>query len=173
MMSWDYMEQSGKDGKVIEAGEGRNETLIGIDQENKLVSAIAVKRKGADPHATEAVGKKIANSGFNRFIMKSHREPAIRKWMEAGKNERAEEIDIDKQTEVIPETSPVAESKANGEVERYVQAVQGQVRTLKMSLETRCKMKFEGGHDVIPWLIMCAAMLLNICRRRSRWTHCI
>ena len=57
----------------------------------------------------------------------------------------------------------MAESRANGEVERYVQTVQGQVRTLRMSLETPYKMKIEEGHNVLPWLIMCAAMLLNIC----------
>ena len=57
--------------------------------------------------------------------------------LEAVKNERAEEIDLDKEVEMLPEKSPVAESRANGEVERYVQTVQGQVRTLKMALETR------------------------------------
>ena len=64
---------------------------------------------------------------------------------------------------MILEKSPVAESRANGEVERYVQTVQSQVRTLKMSLETPYEVKIEEGHNVLPWLIMCAAMLLNIC----------
>ena len=97
------------------------------------------------------------------MIIKSDQEPAIRKLLEAVKNERAEEINIEKKVEIVPEKSPVAESKANGEVERYVQTVPGQVRTLKMSLETRYKMKIEEGHNVLPWLVMYAAMLLNIC----------
>ena len=65
--------------------------------------------------------------------------------------------------ELVPEKSPVSESRANGEVERYVQTVQGQVRTLKMSLETRYHMKISESHNCLPWLIMYAAMLINIC----------
>ena len=77
--------------------------------------------------------------------------------MEAAKNERAEEIEIGL------ENSPVAGSKMNGEVERYVQTVQGQVRTMKMALGTRYKTKIGEGHNILPWLIMYAAMLINIC----------
>ena len=46
------------------------------------------------------------------MIIKSDQEPAIRKLVEAVKNETAEEIDIEKKTEIIPEKSPVAESRA-------------------------------------------------------------
>ena len=34
-MSWDYMEQRGKDGRIIEEEDGRNKTILGIDRENK------------------------------------------------------------------------------------------------------------------------------------------
>ena len=73
---------------------------------------------------------------FNRVILKSDQESTMRKLLEAIKNERAEEINMDKKVEMIPEKSPVAESRANGEVEGYVQTVQGQVRTLKTAVET-------------------------------------
>ena len=136
-MSWDYMEQRGKDGKVLEEEDGRNKTIIGIGRENKWISAIVVKKKGIDGYAVEAIGKEIDNSGFNRVIIKSDQEPAIRALLQAVKNERGDEMNIEKRVELIPEKSPVGESRANGEVERYVQTVQGQVRTLKMSLETR------------------------------------
>ena len=86
------MEQRGKDGRIIEDEDGRNKTIIGIDRENKWVSAIVVQKKGLDPYAVEAIGKEIGNSGFNRVIIKSDQEPAIRKLLEAVKNERAEEI---------------------------------------------------------------------------------
>ena len=66
--------------------------------------------------------------------------------MEAVKIKRAEDI------EMVPEKSPVAVSSANG-----------QVRTLKMSLETRYNRKIGEGHNILPWLIMYAAMLINIC----------
>ena len=44
-----------------------------------------------------------------------------------------------------------------------MQTVQGQVRTLKMALETRYKRNIGEAHDILPWLIMYAAMLINIC----------
>jgi len=77
-MSWDYMEQRGKDGKVLAEEDGRNKTIIGIDRENKWISAIVVKRKGVDAYAIEAIGKGIENSGFSRVIMKSDQEPAVK-----------------------------------------------------------------------------------------------
>ena len=83
--------------------------------------------------------------------------------MEAVKNPRAEAIDMEKKVEMIPEKSPVAESRANGEVERYVQTVQGQVGTLDKALETRYKMKIPETHIVLPWWIMYSAMLINTC----------
>ena len=153
-----------KGGKVLAEEDGRNKAIIGIDRENKWISAIVVKKKGIDAYAIEAIGKEIENSGFNRVIMKSDQEPAIKALLLAVKNERGEEVNIKKRAELIPEKSPVGESRANGEVERYVQTVQGQVRTLKMSLETRYQMKVEESHNVLPWLIMYAAMLINICR---------
>ena len=87
--------------------------------------------------------------------------------LEAGKIERAEDV------EIVPEKSLAAESRANGEVERYVQTVRGQVRTLKMVIATRYKMKIGEGHHILPWLIMYAAMLINICRCGRRWENCI
>ena len=156
------MEQRGNDGKVLEEGGGTNKTNISIDSENKWISAIVVKKKGA--YAVEAIGKEIDNSGFNRVIMKSDQEPVIRALLQAVKNERGDEVNIEKRAELIPEKSPVGESRANGEVERYVQTVQGQVRTLKMALETRYQKKINESHNVLPWLIMYAAMLINICR---------
>ena len=56
--------------------------------------------------------------------------------MQAVKKVRADEIDIEKQGEMVPEWSPMAASRATGEVERYAQTVQGQLGTLKMSMDT-------------------------------------
>ena len=82
--------------------------------------------------------------------------------MQAAKNERGEEVNIEKRVELIPEKSPEG-STANGEVERYVLTEQGQVRTPNTCLETSYQMKIGEAHNVMPWLIMCAAMFINIC----------
>ena len=61
-MFWDYMEQRGKDGKVMEAEYARNELILNINGENKWISAMAAKTKELDAHAVEAMGKNINNS---------------------------------------------------------------------------------------------------------------
>ena len=121
------------------------------------------QEKGVDAYAVEAIRRKIGNSGFNTVMIESDQDPPIRKLLEAAKNERAEELNLKRKVEMIPESSPVGEPRANGEVQRYVQTVQGHVRTLKMALETWCKMKIEETHSVLPWLIMYAAMLIKNC----------
>ena len=36
-----------------------------------------------------------------------------------------------------------------------------------MSLETRYQMKIVESHNILPWLVMYAAMLINICKVRA------
>ena len=91
-MSWDYMEQRGKDGQVLEEDEGTNTTLLGIDRESKWISAIVVKKKGPDTYTIEAVGEEISNSGVNKVIITSDEEPAISELLQAVKKERTEQI---------------------------------------------------------------------------------
>ena len=97
---------------MLDEEDGRNETIIGIDRKNKWISAIVGKKKGVDASAIEAIGKEIENSGFNRVIMKPDQEPAIKALLQAVKNERGEEVDIETRAELIPERSPLrSESK--------------------------------------------------------------
>ena len=56
-------------------------------------------------------------------------------------------------SEVVLEESPGYDSKANGEVERAVQMVQGQFRAMKDALETRSGVRVNGEHCCIPWLV--------------------
>ena len=159
----DYMYQKASDGKVLEDGDGRNKKMIGIDRQTKWISAIVAQKKGVDAYAIGAVGLEIGNARFTQVIIESDPEPARRKLRGAVKDERAEEVNIGKKVIIFPEKPPVAESRADGEVERYVQTAQGQVRTLKMALETRFKTQTANPHNVLPWLVMYAAMLINIC----------
>ena len=41
--------------------------------------------------------------------------------------------------------------------------MQGQVRSLKLCLESRCKREILEDHPIWPWAVMYAAMLINIC----------
>ena len=59
------------------------------------------------------------------------------------------------------EVSPVGDSKANGEIERAIKTVQGQVRTLKSALDEHYKTTFNENHVLLPWLIAYAASLIS------------
>ena len=57
--------------------------------------------------------------------------------------------------------SPVGSSASNGMVERYIQSVGGQVRSMKSALENRWGMTIETKHPAINWMIEYASYLLN------------
>ena len=62
------------------------------------------------------------------------------------------------------EESPVGEHKSNGEVENTAQVIQGQLRTLRLGLQSRYQMRLRADHPVMPWVIKHAASLINICK---------
>ena len=55
--------------------------------------------------------------------------------------------------ELVTEESPEYDSKANGEIERAIQMVQGQFRAMKDGLEARYGVRIAGDHECIPWLV--------------------
>ena len=61
----------------------------------------------------------------------------------------------------IHEASPVGSSGSNGVIERAIQGIEGQVRTLKLALETRIGVGISSDHDVAPWMIEYAATVIN------------
>ena len=62
---------------------------------------------------------------------------------------------------VIPEYSPVGSKQSNGVVERGIQSVEGQVRTMRDALEERIGVTLEIGDTIWPWLVEYAGHLLN------------
>ena len=52
-----------------------------------------------------------------------------------------------------PENSVVGESQTNGAIERAVQDVKGQVRTVKVALERKLKVKLKEDRVVLAWLV--------------------
>ncbi len=85
------------------------------------MSANVVPKKGVEGFAVQAAGREIDLAGLRRMIVRSDQEPALLELLRAVKAERPEDLEIQ------PEQSPVGESKSNGEIERAIQTVQGQV----------------------------------------------
>ncbi len=88
------------------------------------------------------------------MILKSDQEPAML--------ELKELVKIEREDDIVLEESPVKESQSNGEVERAIQEVQGQVRTTKAALESRYKNKIKEGHPCLPWLVAHSADTLRM-----------
>ena len=55
----------------------------------------------------------------------------------------------------------MGDSRANGEVERAIKTVQGQVRALKSALDEHYKTGYHENHVLLPWLIAYASSLIN------------
>ena len=56
--------------------------------------------------------------------------------------------------------SPVGDSQANGDIERAIRTVQGQIRTMKSALEANYKVEIGEKHPVMPWLVSYASSLI-------------
>ena len=96
-------------------------------------------------YAVKISGGIVDSLGYKRVILKSDQEPAILSLKERVKMESG--------VEIIMEESPGYDSKGNGEVERAIQMVQGQFRTMKDGLESRYGVRFDGDHQCVPWLM--------------------
>ena len=55
----------------------------------------------------------------------------------------------------------MGDSQSNGFIERAIQDVEGQIRTIKLDFESRAGEQIPSTHDLVPWLVEYAAVLLN------------
>ena len=67
------------------------------------------------------------------------------------------EVDI----QIIPEESPVGESQSNGDVESAIKQVQGQYRTMRLSMQSSYKQVIPDDHVASVWLVPHSAQTLN------------
>ena len=124
VISVDYMFMESED-RTAEKGMP---ILVSRDRKSKWINAAVVTQKGNCAYAIKRLSEDLGSLGYNRIILKSDQEPAIKDLKIRVKAERPEEI--------IMEESPAYEHRSNGEVERAIQTVQAQVRTIKGSLES-------------------------------------
>ena len=107
--------------------------LVLKDSRTKVALARVVPKKGRDQYAIERLQKDIANLGYKKLILKSDNEVAIVALKQAVKRERDQDI--------ILEESPEYDSMGNGEVERQIQEVQGQIRAAKQTSKPTAKIE--------------------------------
>ena len=136
------------------------------------VWALLVIRKGnGGKYAAQRTANIIDKLGYPRCVLTCDQEPAI---VDVSKEVRrilwkeiqdmannvqelrtGDTMVLDESTpvEVVQEHSPVGESSSNGLIERAIQEVQGQMRALKLHIESEANTDITDDHPLWPWLI--------------------
>ena len=86
-------------------------------------------------------------------VVKSDNEPVL--------NTIREQVAASRKASTRAEHSPVGSSQSNGSIENAVRKIQGQVRSIKLSLESRYGCKVLINHYMTYWLANHAALCIN------------
>jgi len=130
-------------------------TLVVRDRWSKSIYAHVLPSKGLEhAYGEKCILTDLQKLGYKRVVMKSDQEPAmialIRRVQEKA------------HCEIVPEHSPVGESRSNGEVERAIQTIEGLARTLKDALQTNAQATIAADCQIVPWLVEYSAVLHNL-----------
>ena len=156
VVSIDYMWMGQENGEEAAEGDGSAPILVIHDRRTKMKYARMVEAKGQHWYSQITLVRIIRQLGYNRIILKSDGERSI----VSLKEEVAKELK-NEHIEVVLEESPTGSSGSNGEVERAIREIQGQIRTMKIALESRIGKTIESTSNILPWMVTQAAALLS------------
>ena len=128
-------------------------TLFAVDGNTGYLMANVVPKKGVNGYAVKRISQNMNLLGYKRVNVKTDQEPAI----------KALKIAVTKETavDIVPEESPVGESQSNPEVEGAIKLVKGQVRVMKLAVQSRYHTEIPENHPIVPWMIPEAANSIN------------
>ena len=129
--------------------------LVMKEKPGGWITAHVMPEKGVHPYSVKRVNQTMKLLGHKKMIFRTDQEPSILAVKGRVKEEWTEDL--------VTEESPVGEHQSNGLVERAIQTISGQVKTMKISMEERHKGKIDQEHHIWPWVMMYAGMLINIC----------
>ena len=132
--------------------------LVIRDARSRVCSAIPMPKKGldADDWSLKESLRFLEFLGYTSVVMKSDQEKALEALFNKVRTHRGD------QTQTMREVSPVGDSKSNGFIERSIQSVQSQIRTMKHALEARLGTKIATNSPTFAWMTIHAANILNI-----------
>ena len=141
------------------ADETKAKILVARDSRPRVCEAIPVPRKGLDNDdwSLNECLKFLEFLGYTNVVLKSDQEKALSALMRKIRTHRSD------QTQTMQENSPVGDSKSNGFVERTIQTVQGQIRTLRSALEARIGTKIKPTSPVFAWMVIHASTIITLC----------
>ena len=148
-----------EDDKAEEEMDSVIRVLIGHDSRSKACAAIPVPQKGIDPdeYSVRESLKYLDFLGYQSVVIKTDQEKALNAMINRVRQYRGSD------TQTMAEHSPVGSSQSNGMVERRIQTIEGQIRTLRSAFEARTAAKLPTTSCLFPWLIIHAANILNLC----------
>ena len=161
VISADYCFMNSVDDTVIteEVQKKHAPVLIVHDRWSKLTYAHVLPYKGVTqgPIGSKCLLNDLKKFVYPKMVMRYDPEPALNSVVEAAKN------GFDKQ--LVLEKVPQAVSESKGEIERAVQAIESQSRTLRSALETSYGRKVPDDHPVLTWLVEHASTTYNLFHR--------
>ena len=149
--------------------ESNKPILVMHDSESKGIWAFMVKRKGNyDDYVSERISRVLKFLGYAKVILKSDQEPSIMDVMVEAKRKIWDDLRLFGEkiallgVEIVRQHSPVGESQANGAVENAIQRVQGQIRAIKLDIESNAKTRITPDMPLWAWMVEFAAQTLTL-----------
>ena len=161
VISVDYCFMNSKDDTVIteDTQSKHSPVLVVRDRWTRMVFAHVLPYKGVQkgPVGSKCLLNDLRKLGYPKMIVRYDPEPALQAVVEAAKNGF--------QGQLILEKIPVGVSESKGEIERAVQTIEGQSRTLRSALETSYGSKIGDDSVILTWLVEHAGTLHNLFHR--------
>lgn len=99
--------------------------------------------------------------GYMRFSIKSDKESAVHSVVDKAIVYLGRIVEGWRPEQLNVENSPVEDSQSNATIERGIQFIQGQVRTVVSALQSRIGVRIQPDDCVLSWLIMYAGETLS------------
>jgi hypothetical protein len=131
--------------------------LVAIVPETGYGFAAKVGRKGNDPHAIKAICRWLDEAGLagNPVELQTDAEASIQVVAREVATQRGSTA------KTLTRVAPPGSHASQGAVERYWQTLQGQIRTLKLELESRSGMPLRADSPFTAWAFRHACWLCN------------
>ena len=153
-ISMDYQELISAAKKDPTEHEKVVKAIVVKDELTGILLSYRVSQKGhGDAWLIKRLVQDLEEMGRTSIILKTDGEPAMVSLQRALQSARRHQT--------VPENPPAYNPQSNGACEKAVQDVAGQIRKLKLALESRLKIEIDEDSNVMQWMIPHAAYLIS------------
>ena len=131
--------------------------MVGHDSRSKSCAAIPQKGLDHEEHSVREALRYLDFLGYESVMVKTDQEKALKAVVRRVRQYRGAD------TQTMMENSPVGSSQSNGMIERRIQSVEGQVRTLRSAFEARTGAKLPTSSCLFAWMGTHAGNIINLC----------